>query len=162
MPTRPAIFSEPRKPSVRSRSVACHGLRGHWDMSRGSGDEGDHTNRDSEQREPRADPGVSPLAWRHLVVARPRVQTSYWQQVERGNMWDKYLPRHPDTEGCVSLHPRHPCVSRPCNLIGRPRPGIYLSSFSNKKNPGSIIHRHILPAIITTQGGVYREEKKFN
>ena len=82
-------------------------------------------------------------------------------------MWREHgeLFTLPDTERCVSLRPRHPCVSRPCNLIARagPHPAIYLDSFSwCKKNPGSIIHRHILPAIITTEGGVYRQEKKSN
>ena len=129
-------------------------------MSRGSGDGGDHPDRDSERDSPEQTQEFLPSPgdiWRWPDPGQLLTTSG-----ER-NMRDKYLhSRHPDTEGCVSLHPRHPCVSRPCNLIGRPRPGIYLGSFSYKKYPESIIHHHILPAIITTQGGVYREEKKFN
>ena len=139
---------------------------------RGQGDMGT-CHEDQEMEEIIPTETVSETAQSRPRSFSPRLETSGGGQTpgtgqllttsgER-NMRDKYLhSRHPDTEGCVSLHPRHPCVSRPCNLIWRPRPGIYLGSFSYKKYPESIIHHHILAAIITTQGGVYREEKKFN
>ena len=83
---------------------------------------------------------VSPSAPRHLVVATSgqtpgtghRLLTTSGELGEYVEMELGELFTLPDTERCVSLRPRHPCVSRPCNLIARagPHPAIYLDSFS--------------------------------